>query len=116
MITNSIGWSRCRLRHACHPLRLRARAPPDRLRRRLRRHDGLGIHRAATQAGDRWPNNLGVVVVDTLLVRLLLPVPAVGLAVLAADDRFGLFNVIALPSWLAVAAVVRVLHPAVQLH
>ena len=65
--------------------------------------------------GWRWPNNLGVVVVDTVLVRILLPVTAVGLAVLAERRGFGLFNVVALPAWVAVAASVVVLDLAIYL-
>jgi len=50
----------------------------------------------------RWPNNLGVVVVDTLLVRLVIPTTAVGLALVAQAHAWGLFNTIALPAWIAV--------------
>ena len=42
--------------------------------------------------GWRWPNNLGVVVVNTSLVRVLFPTTAVGLALLAEARGFGLFN------------------------
>src|SRR5262249_79014 len=40
----------------------------------------------------RWPNNLGVVVVDAVAVRLLIPTAAVGVALLAAARGFGLFH------------------------
>tara|TARA_R110002020_G_scaffold338673_2_gene553963 strand:- start:3409 stop:4254 length:846 start_codon:yes stop_codon:yes gene_type:complete len=49
----------------------------------------------------RWTNNLGVVVVDTILVRLTFPIVAVGLALLAEDRGWGLFNVLGIPSWAA---------------
>ena len=49
----------------------------------------------------RWSNNLGVVVIDTLLVRLTFPLLAVGLAVVAAERGWGLFNIFAVPGWLA---------------
>lgn len=65
--------------------------------------------------GWRWPNNLGVVVVDTLLVRILFPTTAVGLALLAEARGFGLFNVIPLPSWAAVLASVVILDLAIYL-
>src|SRR5690349_5226117 len=55
--------------------------------------------RQAIGRGWRWPNNLGIVVVDTLLVRILLPTTAVGLAIFAAQRGFGLFNAVALPAW-----------------
>lgn len=65
--------------------------------------------------GWRWPNNLGVVVVDTLLVRILFPTTAVGLALLSEARGFGLFNVIPLPSWAAVLASVVILDLAIYL-
>jgi sterol desaturase/sphingolipid hydroxylase (fatty acid hydroxylase superfamily) len=63
----------------------------------------------------RWPNNLGVVVVDTLLVRVLFPTTAVGLALLAEAHGFGLFNTLALPAWFAVLASVVILDFAIYL-
>ncbi len=65
--------------------------------------------------GRRWPNNLGVVVVDTLLVRILFPVTAVGLALVAEARGFGLFNVIAVPAWAAMVASVVLLDLAIYL-
>ena len=49
----------------------------------------------------RWPSNLGILVVDVLAVRLLLPTAAAGVALVAAERGFGLFHVIGLPFWLA---------------
>lgn len=40
----------------------------------------------------RWPSNLGVAVVDALLVRLLLPAAAVGASLYAAGHGIGLFH------------------------
>ena len=40
----------------------------------------------------RWPSNLGVLVVDSLLVRMLIPTAAVGAALFAAGRGYGLFN------------------------
>jgi sterol desaturase/sphingolipid hydroxylase (fatty acid hydroxylase superfamily) len=48
----------------------------------------------------RWTNNLGVVAVNTVLVRLTFPVMATGLAPLAADRGWGLFNAFEAPAWL----------------
>jgi len=47
----------------------------------------LGVGR-----GRRWPSNLGIVVVDALLVRLLIPTAAVGVALIASGQGFGLLN------------------------
>jgi sterol desaturase/sphingolipid hydroxylase (fatty acid hydroxylase superfamily) len=65
--------------------------------------------------GWRWPNNLGVVVVNTLLVRILFPTTAVGLALVAEARGFGLFNVVALPAWIGVVAAVVILDFAIYL-
>jgi sterol desaturase/sphingolipid hydroxylase (fatty acid hydroxylase superfamily) len=65
--------------------------------------------------GWRWPNNLGVVAVDTLLVRILFPVTAVGLALVAEERGFGLFNVIALPAWAGVMVSIVLLDLAIYL-
>lgn len=49
----------------------------------------------------RWPGNLGIVALDTLLVRLAFPTAAVGLAIVAEQRGWGLLNALALPTWLA---------------
>jgi sterol desaturase/sphingolipid hydroxylase (fatty acid hydroxylase superfamily) len=63
----------------------------------------------------RWPNNLGVVAVDTLLVRILFPTAAVGFALLAEARGFGLFHMVALPAWIGVVASVLILDLAIYL-
>lgn len=50
----------------------------------------------------RWLNNLGLVSVDTILLRLLFPAAAVGMAAFAAADGWGLFNHYPLPLWVGV--------------
>src|SRR4051812_43606598 len=40
----------------------------------------------------RWPSNLGVLIVDALLVRILVPTAAVGAALFASGRGYGLFN------------------------
>ena len=61
----------------------------------------------------RWPNNLGVVVVDTIVIRILFPTAAVGAALLAAERQWGLFNVVSLPPWAALAISVLLLDLAI---
>lgn len=63
----------------------------------------------------RWTNNLGVVVIDTLLVRLTFPVVAVGLALLAEERGWGLFNVFDVPAWIAVIVAILALDLAIYL-
>ncbi len=63
----------------------------------------------------RWPGNLGIVVIDTLLVRLAFPTATVGIALFAEAHGFGLFNTLALPSVVAVIASVVLLDLAIYL-
>src|SRR6516162_6809783 len=63
--------------------------------------------------GWRWPNNLGVVVVDTLLVRIVFPTTAVGLALVANAHGIGLFNAARPPFWVGVVASVILLDLAI---
>jgi len=63
--------------------------------------------------GWRWPNNLGVVVVDALLVRIIFPTTAVALALFAEARGLGLFNVVALPTWFGLVASVILLDLAI---
>ncbi|WP_188530226.1 sterol desaturase family protein [Sinisalibacter lacisalsi] len=63
----------------------------------------------------RWTNNLGLVVLDTLILRLSFPILAVGLAVLAEEGGWGLFNNIDAPLWLAIVASMLLLDLAIYL-
>ncbi len=63
----------------------------------------------------RWTNNLGVVVIDTLLVRLTFPIVAVGLALLAEERGWGLFNIFEVPGWIAVIVAILALDLAIYL-
>jgi sterol desaturase/sphingolipid hydroxylase (fatty acid hydroxylase superfamily) len=56
-----------------------------------------------TSKSIRWYSNLGLVFIDTLAVRLLLPVQAVGMALLVEDRGWGILTNISLPYWMAVA-------------
>ncbi|WP_054005307.1 sterol desaturase family protein [Cypionkella psychrotolerans] len=63
----------------------------------------------------RWMNNLSLVVIDTAILRLTLPVLAVGLAGIADANGWGLFNMIDLPLWVAVIASILMLDLAIYL-
>ena len=65
--------------------------------------------------GTRWPSNIGVVVLDTVLVRLLFPTTAVGLALVAEAQGWGLFHALALPIWVSVPLAVLALDLAIYL-
>jgi sterol desaturase/sphingolipid hydroxylase (fatty acid hydroxylase superfamily) len=56
--------------------------------------------------GIRWANNLGLVALNTLLLRLLFPAAAVGMAALANDQGWGLLNHFQAPAWLAIPVAV----------
>ena len=57
--------------------------------------------KALRARGVRWPNNLGLLLVDILVVRILAPGAVVGVAVAAEVHGWGLLNVVPLPSWAA---------------
>ena len=63
--------------------------------------------------GKRWPSNIGIVVLDTLLIRLVFPTAAVGMALLA--EEHGLFHALNAPVWVAVIASVILLDLAIYL-
>ncbi len=57
----------------------------------------------------RWVNNLGLVALNTLILRLLFPAAAVGMAAFAAQQEWGLFNYLDVPLMLAVVISVVVM-------
>ena len=57
----------------------------------------------------RWTSNIGIVILDTVLVRLVFPVAAAGLAAVVGSLGWGLFNVLAWPMWVEVVLAVIVL-------
>jgi sterol desaturase/sphingolipid hydroxylase (fatty acid hydroxylase superfamily) len=63
----------------------------------------------------RWTNNLGLVVIDTIVLRLSFPILAVGLAAIAQDRGWGLFNIIDTPEWVAVLVSIIVLDLVIYL-
>lgn len=69
----------------------------------------------AISRGLRWVNNISIVVIDTVAVRLAFPIVAVGLAGLAESRGWGLFNVIHPPAWLALILSVLALDLAIYL-
>lgn len=54
----------------------------------------------------RWTSNLGLVVLNTVLLRLLFPLAAVGLAAFSAQNGWGLLNHFEVPFWVAVPLAV----------
>lgn len=63
----------------------------------------------------RWTNNLALIVLDTVILRLTFPILAVGLAILAEEQRWGLLNVLDAPAWLGVVVSLLALDLAIYL-
>jgi sterol desaturase/sphingolipid hydroxylase (fatty acid hydroxylase superfamily) len=63
----------------------------------------------------RWLSNLGLVALNSLAVRLLVPLGAVATAIVAQDKCWGLFNNVTLPVWLAVVLSVVALDLVIYL-
>lgn len=57
----------------------------------------------------RWSNNFALVIVDTVVLRLVFPIFAAGVAAIAVDYGWGLLNVWPVYGWLAVVLSVVVL-------
>ena len=56
---------------------------------------------SSVSKGRRWSINLSIVLINTLVVRLLFPFAAVGVAWLAGERGWGVLNNLALPFWLS---------------
>jgi sterol desaturase/sphingolipid hydroxylase (fatty acid hydroxylase superfamily) len=63
----------------------------------------------------RWLSNLALVVLNTLLVRLLMPTTALVTAIVAAREGWGLLRQIELPGWLVFLAAIVALDFAIYL-
>ncbi len=67
--------------------------------------------------GQRWFTNIAIIVLDSVVVRLIFPAAAVGVALWASANGLGLFNSLLreTPVWLAILASFLVLDFAVWL-
>ena len=63
----------------------------------------------------RWTNNLALVIVDTVILRLAFPVLAMGVAIAAEAQGWGLFNGLDLPGWAAIVGAALILDLAIYL-
>ena len=57
----------------------------------------------------RWVSNLSIVVLNTVVIRLLFPTAALGVALITEDRHWGLFNLLAIPYWTSVVLAVLAL-------
>ncbi|MDT8377182.1 MAG: sterol desaturase family protein [Mariprofundaceae bacterium] len=75
----------------------------------------LAPKRRLKQGYRRWPGNLGIVAVDSVLVRLVFPAGAIGAALWATEHGWGLLNLVALPDGVAIIIAVVLLDLAIYL-
>ncbi len=63
----------------------------------------------------RWPSNLAIVALNTIVVRLAFPTAAVGFATLGTQRSWGLLNNIAFPDWARIVIAIVLLDKAIYL-
>ncbi len=63
----------------------------------------------------RWTNNIGLVILNSVILRLVFPAAAVGVAAFAAEQGWGLMNYYPLPSLVAVVLAVIALDMVIYL-
>jgi sterol desaturase/sphingolipid hydroxylase (fatty acid hydroxylase superfamily) len=63
--------------------------------------------------GTRWPGNFGVLILDTLLVRVLFPTAAVGVAILTHAHGWGALGYAPWLAWIEIVLTVIVLDVAI---
>lgn len=63
--------------------------------------------------GARWASNLGIVVLNTVVVRVLFPTAAVGAAMHAQAEGWGLLNMVGWPLWLEILIAFVILDLAI---
>jgi sterol desaturase/sphingolipid hydroxylase (fatty acid hydroxylase superfamily) len=71
--------------------------------------------RPACSMFKRWSSNLAIALLNTALIRILLPAAAITLALMATRHGWGLLNYLHLPAWLIVAASVILLDLTIYL-
>ncbi len=57
----------------------------------------------------RWTNNIGIVILDSAIVRILLPTTTIAVAIYAENSGYGLFNLITIPYFVALVLSVLLL-------
>ncbi len=68
-------------------------------------------HRLGRSA--RWPGNLGVLFVDTLIVRVVFPTAAVGFAIVSQARGWGALALTPWPAWVEITLTVLILDAAI---
>ena len=66
-----------------------------------------------TSKSRRWGSNIGITLINTIVVRLLFPTAAIGVAITAESEGWGLLNIASPPFWLSVVVAVMLLDLAI---
>ncbi len=69
----------------------------------------------STSKTSRWFGNIGIVIINTVLLRVLFPAAAAGMAVWISRQGWGAFNNFELPYWLKVVLSVIILDLVIYL-
>ena len=64
---------------------------------------------------DRWPNNFALVLLNGIIMKLIFPMSAVGVASLAMERGYGLFNILNLSGVIVVVLSVILLRSRAKL-
>ena len=57
--------------------------------------------RLTTSKTNRWFTNIAIILIDSAVVRLIFPAAAVGVALWAQANGYGLLNILTVPVWIA---------------
>src|SRR6266496_4503501 len=63
--------------------------------------------------GVRWPHNLGLLLIDAAVLRILAPGAAIAVALAGEERGWGLLHGLPLPAWVAVPLAVGLLDLAI---
>ena len=61
----------------------------------------------------RWPHNVGLLLVDAALLRVLAPGAAIAVALVGEARGWGLLNAVGLPAWVAIPLAIALLDLAI---
>ncbi len=61
----------------------------------------------------RWPNNLGISALNTVVLRIIFPTAGVGMTIFASVHGWGILNVLNPPNWIAVVLSIVLLDLAI---
>src|SRR6185295_13722510 len=63
----------------------------------------------------RWPSNIGVMILNTVLVRLIAPTTVVAVALICEAQGWGLFQILGWPAWVTIPLAVIAMDLAIYL-